>query len=96
MPHVFIQSGLERLLDARRITHLINSTVSTNSSVEASARTGNLGFAAIMVLDAMFTLDKVDSGGTQGSAEDAHLMALTNMHSEYVEVMPCEEVLRRY
>ena len=71
--------------------------VSTNNSVEASARTaGNLGFATIVVADATFTFDKPDFGGTHRSAQDVHLMALANLHGEYADVISCNDVLRRF
>jgi nicotinamidase-related amidase len=97
VPDAFVHTGLERWLHARGITHLVIVGVSTNNSVEASARTaGNLGFVTIVVSDATFTFDKVDFGGTKRSAEDVHLMALANLHGEYAEVMACEEVLHRF
>jgi nicotinamidase-related amidase len=97
VPDAFIHTGLERWLHARGIMHLVIVGVSTNNSVEATARTaGNLGFATIVVSDATFTFDKTDFGGTHRSAEDVHLMALANLHGEYAEVMSCDDVLRRY
>lgn len=97
VPDAFVHTGLERWLHARGITHLVIVGVSTNNSVEASARTaGNLGFATIVVSDATFTFDKVDFGGTMRCAEEVHLMALANLHGEYADVMTCEEVLRRF
>lgn len=97
VPDAFIHTGLERWLHVRGITQLVIVGVSTNNSVEASARTaGNLGFATIVVSDATFAFDKTDFGGTCRHAEDVHLMALANLHGEYAEVMSGEEVLRHY
>ena len=94
VPDAFINTGLERWLHARGIRHLVIVGVSTNNSVEASARTaGNLGFATTVVSDATFTFDKQDFAGTWRSAEDVHLMALANLHGEYAEVRTTEEVL---
>ena len=94
VPDAFIQTGLERWLHARGITTLVIVGVSTNNSVESSARTaGNLGFATIVVSDATFAFDKVDFGGTHRSGEEVHLMALANLHGEYATVMSCDEVL---
>jgi nicotinamidase-related amidase len=68
--------------------------VSTNNSVEASARTaGNLGFATVVVEDATFTFDKADFGGTLRSAQEVHLMALANLHGEYADVLSTDEIL---
>jgi len=97
VPDAFIHTGLERWLHARGITHMVIVGVSTNNSVEASARTaGNLGFATIVVADATFTFDKPDFGGTHRSAQDVHLMALANLHGEYADVISCNDVLRRF
>jgi len=95
VPDAFINSGLERWLHARAIRRLVIVGVSTNNSVEASARTaGNLGFETTVVADACFTFDKQDFGGTWRSAEDVHLMALANLHGEYAQVRSTDAVLR--
>jgi nicotinamidase-related amidase len=94
VPDAFINTGLERWLHARGIQRLVIVGVSTNNSVEASARTaGNLGFETVVVADACFTFEKRDFGGTMRSAEEVHLMALANLHGEYAEVRTTEEVL---
>jgi nicotinamidase-related amidase len=94
VPDTFTHSGLERWLHVRGIRQLVIAGVSTNNSVEASARTaGNLGFATIVVSDATFTFDKQDFAGTWRSAEDVHLMALANLHGEYAEVRSTADVL---
>lgn len=95
VPDAFVNTGLERWLHARGIRRVVIVGVSTNNSVEASARTaGNLGFATTVVADATFAFDKQDFGGTWRSAEDVHLMALANLHGEYAEVRSTEDVLR--
>ena len=95
VPDAFIQTGLERWLHARAIRRLVIVGVSTNNSVEASARTaGNLGFETTVVADACFTFDKQDFGGTWRSAEEVHLMALANLHGEYAQVRDTDAVLR--
>ncbi len=95
VPDAFINTGLERWLHARGIRRLVIAGVSTNNSVEASARTaGNLGFETVVVADACFSFEKRDFGGTLRSAEDVHLMALANLHGEYAEVLSTDDVLR--
>jgi nicotinamidase-related amidase len=95
VPDAFINTGLERWLHARGIRRLVIAGVSTNNSVEASARTaGNLGFETVVVADACFCFEKQDFGGTLRSAEEVHLMALANLHGEYATVRTTEEVLR--
>lgn len=94
VPDAFVNTGLERWLHARAIRRLVIVGVSTNNSVEATARTaGNLGFDVVVAADACFTFDKRDFGGTLRSAEDVHLMALANLHGEYAEVRSTDAVL---
>ncbi len=94
VPDAFINTGLERWLHARAVRRLVIAGVSTNNSVEATARTaGNLGFDVVVVSDACFTFDKQDFGGTWRSAEEVHLMALGNLHDEYARVRSTDEVL---
>jgi nicotinamidase-related amidase len=96
VPDAFVNTGLERWLHARGIRHVVIAGVSTENSIEASARTaGNLGLSAVVAADACFTFDKRDFGGTLRSAEEVHLMALANLDGEYAEVLSTEEVLRR-
>jgi len=94
VPDAFINTGLERWLHARGIRHLVIAGVSTNNSVEASARTaGNLGFGTVVVADACFAFDKQDFGGTWRSAGEVHLMALANLHGEYAQVLSTDDVV---
>jgi nicotinamidase-related amidase len=95
VPDAFINSGLERWLHARGVRRVVIAGVSTNNSVEASARTaGNLGFDTVVAADACFAFEKTDFGGTLRSAEQVHLMALANLDGEYARVRITEEVLR--
>lgn len=94
VPDAFIDTGLERWLHARVIRRLVIAGVSTNNSVEGTARSaGNLGFDVVVASDACFTFDKQDFSGTVRSAEDVHLMALANLHGEYAEVHSTDAVL---
>jgi nicotinamidase-related amidase len=87
VPDALINTGLERWLRVRRITRLAIVGVSTNNSVEATARTaGNLGFETQVVSDATFAFDKVDYTGTQRTAEEVHAMALANLDGEYATI----------
>jgi nicotinamidase-related amidase len=96
VPDAFVNTGLERWLHARGIRQLVIAGVSTNNSVEATARTaGNLGFKTTVVADACFTFDKQDFGGIWRSAEDVHLMALANLHGEYAHVLSTDELLNQ-
>lgn len=94
VPDAFIHTGLERWLHVRDIGRIVLVGVSTNNSVEASARSaGNLGFATVVVSDATFAFEQRDFGGTLRSAEDVHLMSLANLDGEYATVCSSAEVL---
>jgi nicotinamidase-related amidase len=68
--------------------------VSTNNSVEASARTaGNLGFDTVVVLDATFAFAMRDYAGVQRSADEVHAMSLANLMSDYATIKDTGTVL---
>lgn len=94
VPDAFVNTGLERWLHMRGIRRLVLAGVSTNNSVEASARSaGNLGFLATVAADACFAFEKRDYGGNLRSAEEVHLMALANLDGEYARVAATDAVL---
>lgn len=98
VPDAFTHTGLERWLHARGQLDLVIVGVSTNNSVEATARSaGNLGFRTHVVADACFTFDKTDLRGVRHAAEEVHQMALANLHGEYatvVDVAAAEAMVR--
>lgn len=94
VPDAFINTGLERWLHARNIQTVAIVGVSTNNSVESTARTsGNLGFKTFVASDATFAFAKTDFNGIKRSAEDVHAMALANLDGEYASVVS-SQVLR--
>ena len=94
VPDAMINTSLEQWLHKRGITKLVIVGVSTNNSVEATARTaGNLGFQTQVVSDATFAFDKVDYSGTKRSAEEVHAMALANLDGEYATIATTERLL---
>jgi nicotinamidase-related amidase len=94
IPDAFIASGLERWLHVRGISDLVIVGVSTNHSVESTARTaGNLGFATAVVADATFAFAQSDYAGTPRSADDVHAMSLANLQREYADVRSTADVL---
>ena len=96
VPDAFANSGLERWLHARAISHLVIVGTSTNNSVESTARSaGNLGFSTVVVADATFALAQADYAGTPRSAEEVHRMSLANLDGEYATVRSTAEVLGR-
>ena len=95
VPDALIKTGLERWLCTRAITKLVIVGVSTNNSVEATARTaGNLGFETQVVADATFAFDKVDYSGIRRTAEEVHAMALANLDREYATITSTERLLK--
>ena len=67
--------------------------VSTNNSVEATARsTGNLGFKTLVASDGTFAFAKADFNGVHRTAEEVHAMALSNLHGEYATVLTTTEL----
>lgn len=88
VPDAFTHTGLERWLHARGHRELVIVGVSTNNSVEATARSaGNLGFRTSVVADATFAFDKTDLRGMHHAAEEVHQMALANLQGEYATVI---------
>ena len=94
VPDAFTHTGLERWLHTRGITRLTVVGVSTNNSVEATARSaGNLGFNTYVAADATFAFAKADFDGIQRTAQEVHAMALANLHGEYATVTTAAELL---
>jgi nicotinamidase-related amidase len=94
VPDALINTGLERWLRVRGIESVVIVGVSTNNSVEATARTaGNLGFKTYVISDATFAFAKADHDGRVRTAEEVHAMALANLHGEYALVVTASETL---
>ena len=93
VPDAFVHSGLERWLRVRGIEAVAIVGVSTNNSVEATARTaGNLGFTTYVAADGTFAYAKADYNGVMRSAEDVHAMSLANLQGEYASVATAAEL----
>jgi nicotinamidase-related amidase len=94
VPDALVNTGLERWLRTRGISSVVIVGVSTNNSVEATARTaGNLGFRTYVVSDATFAFAKADFDGRARTAEEVHAMALANLQGEYASVITAAEAL---
>jgi nicotinamidase-related amidase len=88
VPDAFTNTGLERWLHARGQNAVVIVGVSTNNSVEATARSaGNLGFRTYVVADATFTFGKTDFSGVKRTADEVHAMSLANLQGEYATVI---------
>lgn len=95
VPDAFINTGLERWLHARGETDLFIVGVSTNNSVESTARTaGNLGFRTFVVSDGTFAYEKTDFNGVKRSADEVHAMALANLRGEYATIVDAAQALQ--
>jgi nicotinamidase-related amidase len=94
VPDAFIHTDLERWLQARMITSLVVVGVSTNNSVESTARTaGNLGFKTYVVADACFAFAKTDYAGVTRTADEVHAMSLANLDGEYATVVTSDKAI---
>ena len=94
VPDAFINTALERWLRVRGLDELVLVGVSTNNSVESSARTaGNLGFKTVVVSDATFAYAMRDYAGVERSADEVHAMALANLMSDYATIKDARAVL---
>lgn len=94
VPDAFINTGLERWLHVRGIDALLIVGVSTNNSVESTARTaGNLGFKAYVAEDGCYAYAQIDHDGVHRSAQEVHAMALSNLHGEYATVIESAQAI---
>ena len=94
VPDAFINSSLEKWLRIRNINELVIVGVSTNISIESTARSaGNLGFQTIVVSDGTYTFDKVDFDGQLRAASVVHAMALANLEGEFARIVQTKELL---
>jgi nicotinamidase-related amidase len=94
VPDAFINTGLERWLRARGVESVVIVGVSTNNSIESTARSsGNLGFKTYVVADATFAFEKKDYSGIMRSAEEVHAMSLANLEGEYATIVHTSELL---
>jgi nicotinamidase-related amidase len=94
VPDAFVNTALERWLRVRELNRIVLVGVSTNNSVEASARTaGNLGFDTVVVSDATFAFAMTDYTGRIRSAGEVHAMSLANLSGEYASIVDTRMVL---
>jgi nicotinamidase-related amidase len=90
----FIRTNLDATLRERGISEVVIVGVTTNNSVEATARmAGNLRYRTIVVSDATYTFGQRDHGGRLHAAEVVHDMSLANLDGEYASVLTTAEVV---
>jgi nicotinamidase-related amidase len=93
VPDAFINTALERWLRVRDIRKIVIAGVSTNNSVESTARTaGNLGIDTYVLADGTYAYAQTDFDGVNRSAQEVHAMALSNLHGEYATVTSLAEI----
>lgn len=94
--NAFIGTELEAILSRSGISTVVICGVTTNNSVEATARmAGDLGYQTFVVSDATAAFDKVDYSGYHRTAEEVHAMSLANLQGEYAMVASTAEVLTK-
>lgn len=94
VPDAFVHGALERWLHMRAIGHLVIAGVSTNHSVESTARSaGNLGFRSTVLADATYAYAQPDYAGVWRSAQAVHLMSLANLDGDHAAVRTTAQVL---
>jgi len=90
----FVEDGLRNALADIGTKTFILAGVKTNNSIEATVRHGsNLGYDIHLLADGCFTHDQKDWGGKSWSADDVHLLTLSNLDREYCNVTIIDEVL---
>ena len=90
----FIGTDLDGHLRERGIWVLVIAGVTTNNSVEATARmAGNLGFDTRVVADATFTFPRRDWSGRLRSAAEVHDLSLANLSGEYATILDSASLL---
>ena len=93
VPCAFTNNNLEEKLKSDGINSLVIVGVSTNNSVESTARTGgNLGFQVTVREDGCYAFDKKDFFGKARTAQEVHAMSLANLHGEYATVINSSEL----
>ncbi|MES1196871.1 MAG: cysteine hydrolase family protein [Steroidobacter sp.] len=94
-PDAFINGNLAQWLRTHHIDAVVIVGVSTNNSVEATARTaGNLCFKTYVIADACFAFAKKDFDGVQRTAQEVHAMSLANLDGEYATVIQSADAVR--
>lgn len=89
----FIGTGLEARLRGMGYSSLVIAGIQTNYCVASTARmAGNLGFRTYVVGDACATFPQPLLDGREATAQDAHDLALAELHGEFATVVTTRAV----
>jgi nicotinamidase-related amidase len=92
----FIGTDLEKRLHAASITQVVLAGITTDHCVSTSTRmAANLGFTAIISMDATYTFDRVSPDGRKWSAEDIHSTALASLHGEFATALSTTDIIAK-
>jgi len=93
-PSAFIGTCLEANLWEEGVDTLVLCGMTTNTSVEATARmSGCLGYETYVAADATAAFDKRDFAGVLRGADEVHALSLANLHGEYATVVSCADLV---
>lgn len=93
----FIGTKLEEYLHDRKINEVVIVGLTTPHCVSTTARmSGNLGFQTYVVSDATAAYGIYDHKKNYVDPETVHRVSLATLHQEFAEVMPTEQVLKRF
>lgn len=89
----FIGTDLEARLRREERSTIVLCGIQTNYCVACTARmAGNLGFETFVVADACATFPQRLLSGREVSAQDAHDLALAELHGEFATVVAATQV----
>jgi len=90
----FIGTDLAERLSEAKTEYLVIVGLESNHCVETTTRmAGNLGFHTYVAHDAAATYPKVGFFGESYTAEQAHNMAMANLHGEFATVLATQDVI---
>ena len=91
----FVGTSLGSDLRADGVERVVICGATANHCAESTARSaGNMGFDTVYASDAVWAYGATGPDGTEHSAEQIHSVTLCNLHGEFANVLPVEEILK--